>query len=139
MEYHLNRFVDAQNRVYEQVIKELSQGRKTSHWMWFIFPQIKGLSHSVVAKRYAIASLAEAKEYYSDHLLAHRLIECSQILLSIKGKTAEDILGHTDAMKLKSSMTLFSLVSDDSVFTDILDLYFDGKKDDMTLAMIGTE
>lgn len=138
MEYNLNRFVEAQNKVYAQVVSELRQGRKTSHWMWYIFPQIKGLGYSSTATYYAIGSLDEAKEYLKHPVLGERLIECCRILilLGLENKTAEAIFGSVDAMKLKSSMTLFSLVSDNPVFNQVLDKYFNGRKDKATLRII---
>lgn len=136
MEYDLNRFVDAQAKVYGQVVKELRQGRKTSHWMWYIFPQIKGLGHSATAMYYAINSLDEATDYLNHPLLGHRLIECCRILLELENKTAGDIFGSVDAMKLKSSMTLFSLVSGNPVFNRVLAKYFKSMKDDATLKIL---
>ncbi|WP_220392110.1 DUF1810 domain-containing protein [Bacteroides fragilis] len=136
MEYNLNRFVEAQNNVYEQVVKELRQGRKTSHWMWYIFPQIKELGYSSTAMYYAISSLDEATEYLNHPVLGYRLTECCQILLRLENKTAEDILGNIDAMKLKSSMTLFSLISDNPVYNQVLAKYFNEMKDNATLRII---
>lgn len=136
MEYNLNRFVEAQNNIYEQVVKELRHGRKTSHWMWYIFPQIKGLGYSSTAMYYAISSLDEATEYLNHPILGSRLIECCRILLGLENKTAGDILGSIDAMKLKSSMTLFSLVSDNPVFNQVLDIYYNGEKDSATLRIV---
>lgn len=139
MEYNLNRFIDAQSNVYERAVKELKQGRKTSHWMWYIFPQIQGLGYSSTAKFYAIASLGEAEEYMNNAVLGTRLIECCQLLLSLENKTAADIFGSVDTMKLKSSMTLFSLVTDNPVFNQVLDKYFNGEKDNATLDIVGNE
>lgn len=136
MEYNLNRFAEAQDNVYEQVAKELRQGRKTSHWMWYIFPQIKGLGHSSTATYYAIRSLDEATQYLNHPVVGKRLLECCQILLGLENKTAEDILGNVDAMKLKSSMTLFSLVSDNPVFNQVIAKYFHGIKDSATLKIV---
>lgn len=136
MKYNLNRFIEAQYSVYEQVVKELRQGRKTTHWMWYIFPQIKGLGYSSIAMYYAINSLDEATEYLNQPVLNYRLIECCRILLGLENKTAVDIFGSIDAMKLKSSMTLFSLVSDNPVFNQVLDMYFNGEKDSATLRII---
>ncbi|MCD7972863.1 MAG: DUF1810 domain-containing protein [Candidatus Azobacteroides sp.] len=138
MKYNLNRFIDAQSNIYKQVVKELTQGRKTSHWMWYIFPQIKGLGYSPMAQFYAISSLEEAKEYLNHAVLGKRLIECCQILLTLENKTAENIFGSIDAMKLKSSMTLFSLVSDNPVFNRVLEMYFNGVKDTATLKIVET-
>lgn len=139
MEYNLNRFVEAQSNVYEQVLTELRQGRKTSHWMWYIFPQIKGLGYSSTALYYAISSLDEATEYLHHPVLGDRLIECCRILLGLEGKTAEEIFCGIDAMKLKSSMTLFSLVSDNPVFNQVLGMYFNGEKDNATLRIIESD
>lgn len=139
MEYNLNRFVEAQNKVYAQVVSELRQGRKTSHWMWYIFPQIKGLGYSSTAMYYAIRSLDEAKEYLKHPVLGERLIECFRILLELENKTAEAIFGSVDAMKLKSSMTLFSLVSDHPFFNQVLDKYYKGIKDSATLEIVSAD
>ena len=137
MNYNLQRFIDAQNGIYEKVKKELEQGCKTSHWMWFIFPQIQGLGYSETAKYYSIRSLDEAKEYLNHSILGSRLTECSQIILDLENKTAKEIFGTVDAMKLRSSMTLFSLVSDNQVFDEVISMYFNGKKDDATLRIVG--
>lgn len=139
MEYNLNRFVEAQSNIYGQVVEELRQGRKTSHWMWYIFPQIKGLGHSATAMYYAISSLDEATQYLNHPVLGNRLSECCRILLGLENKTAEDIFGSVDAMKLKSSMTLFSLVSDNPVFNRVLNKYYKGIKDSATLKIISQD
>ncbi len=139
MEYNLNRFVEAQDKLYGQVLSELRQGRKTSHWMWYIFPQIKGLGYSSTATYYAIHSLDEATGYLNHPVLGSWLIECCQILLGLENKTAEDILGSIDAMKLKSSMTLFSLVSDNPVFNQVLGMYYNGERDNATLRIIESD
>lgn len=139
MEYNLNRFVEAQDKVYAQVVTELRQGRKVSHWMWYIFPQIKGLGYSSTAMYYAISSLDEATEYLNHPILGFRLIECCQVLLRLENKTAEEIFGGIDAMKLKSSMTLFSLVSDNLVFNQVLGMYYNGEKDNATLRIIESD
>jgi len=139
MEYNLDRFTDAQNNIYEQVIKELREGNKRTHWMWFIFPQIKGLGYSQTAKYYSIADMEEAKEYLNHSILSSRLIECCQIILELTDKTAENIFGQVDAMKLKSSMTLFSLVSDNPIFDKVIDNYFNGEKDNATLKIVEIE
>lgn len=133
MENDLNRFIEAQAEIYEQVIKELEQGEKTTHRMWYIFPQAVGLGYTKNSTFYGIKSLREAKNYAEDAILGKRLVECCNKVLNIKGKTAEEIFGTTDAMKLKSSMTLFSAISDNHIFTDVLEKYFDGKKDEATL------
>lgn len=135
MEYNLNRFVEAQNRVYEQVLKELKQGKKISHWMWYIFPQIQGLGYTSSRQYYAISSLEEAKEYVLNPILNSRLIECCQILLELENKTVEEIFNLIDTMKLKSCMTLFSLASDNPIFDEVLKMYFDGEKDSATVSI----
>lgn len=139
MEYNLNRFVEAQSNIYGQVVEELRQGRKTSHWMWYIFPQIKGLGHSATAMYYAISSLDEATQYLNHPVLSNRLIECCRILLGLENKTAEDIFGSVDAMKLKSCMTLFSLVSNNLVFNRVLNKYYKGIKDSATLKIVSQD
>lgn len=139
MEYNLNRFVEAQSNIYGQVVEELGQGRKTSHWMWYIFPQIKGLGHSATAMYYSISSLDEATQYLNHPVLGNRLIECCRILLGLENKTAEDIFGSVDAMKLKSSMTLFSLVSNNLVFNRVLNKYYKGIKDSATLKIVSQD
>ncbi|NDV57641.1 DUF1810 domain-containing protein [Bacteroides sp. 519] len=137
MEYNLNRFIEAQNDIYERVLTELEQGSKTSHWMWYIFPQMRGLGYSPTAQYYAISSLDEAKEYLNNPVLGHRLVECCQILLGLQNQTAKCIFGSVDAMKLKSSMTLFSLVSDNPIFNKVLNMYFNNEKDNATLRIVG--
>ncbi|NDW10496.1 DUF1810 domain-containing protein [Dysgonomonas sp. 520] len=139
MKYNLQRFIDAQNNIYEQVIKELKRGSKTTHWMWFVFPQIKGLGYSTTAIFYSISNLEEAKAYMENSILNNRLIECCLIILELKDKSANNIFGYTDAMKLKSSMTLFSLASDNLVFNQVLDMYFKGEKDNATLRIVNQQ
>jgi uncharacterized protein (DUF1810 family) len=130
--YHLQRFVDAQAPVYATVCDELRQGKKESHWMWFIFPQIRGLGRSHMAQTYAIASRAEAAAYLAHPVLGPRLTECVQILLALRDCTAEGVLGSIDAQKLCSSMTLFAMVSDHHIFDAVLHMYFDGQRDSQT-------
>ncbi len=128
-------FVDAQDqgRTYERALSELRAGRKTSHWMWFVFPQVAGLGHSVMAKTYAISSLDEAKAYLDHPLLGPRLLECTRALTALSGQTASAILGSTDAMKLRSSMTLFAQAApEELLFRQVLDQYFDGMPDEAT-------
>jgi uncharacterized protein (DUF1810 family) len=134
---NLGRFLNAQKSVYADVLSELKRGKKRSHWMWFIFPQIAGLGRSPTAKFYAIENLDEASAYLNHPLLGARLIECAEALLSIKGKTASEIMGHPDDMKLRSSMTLFaSIERSDSLFTAVLERYFQGEPDELTLNRI---
>ncbi len=135
--YSLQRFVTAQNAVYKDVVNELQHGRKQSHWMWFIFPQLAGLGHSSTAKYYAISNLEEAVAYLANETLGPRLIECSGILLHHHNKTAEEIFGLTDARKLRSCLTLFSLASPgNKTYQQVLDHFFDGKKDQLTLKLL---
>jgi uncharacterized protein (DUF1810 family) len=131
--YHLQRFVDAQDSVYANVVKELTAGRKRSHWMWFIFPQIEGLGFSAMAQRFAIGSRAEALAFLAHDVLGPRLIECTGLVMSVTGKTIHDILGSPDDLKFRSSMTLFAAVSDNPLFTDAIAKYFAGAKDQATL------
>ena len=134
--YDLQRFVDAQGAVYGNVIAELRQGRKRSHWMWFIFPQIAGLGFSAMAQRYAIGSRAEAVAYLAHDVLGPRLIECTRLVLDVSGKPILDILGSPDDMKFRSSMTLFGEVSDGSVFNDAIVKYYRDGKDQATLDIL---
>jgi uncharacterized protein (DUF1810 family) len=132
--HDLRRFVVAQHDVYDVAVSELRAGRKTSHWMWFIFPQIAGLGRSATAQKYAIASLAEAESYLAHPLLGSRLLDCARILTQLRGRTAREILGAVDAQKLQSSMTLFArAAAEPSVFGDVLAQYFDGVEDPATL------
>ena len=131
------RFVDAQNSVYSEVIQELKSGCKKSHWMWFVFPQLKGLGSSVMARKFAIESVAEAGAYLEHPILGNRLIECVLLVLAVKAKTAKEIFGHPDYLKFHSSMTLFSIVSKESpVFKNALDIFFNGQADQLTLDII---
>ncbi|WP_435366131.1 DUF1810 domain-containing protein [Haloarchaeobius sp. DYHT-AS-18] len=132
--YDLERFVEAQEPVIDDVKRELRAGRKRSHWMWFVFPQIAGLGHSEMAQRYAIDSLDEAKAYLAHPVLGPRLRECTDIVRSIEGRTANEIFGSPDDLKFRSSMTLFEGAADDSTrFADALDQYYDGDRDSKTL------
>ena len=131
--YDLQRFVDAQDSVYANVVRELAAGSKRSHWMWFIFPQIAGLGFSAMARRFAIGSRAEALAFLAHDVLGSRLIECTGLVMSVTGKTIHDILGSPDDLKFRSSMTLFAAVSDNPLFTDALAKYFAGAKDQATL------
>lgn len=131
----LQRFVEAQDAggTYERALAELRAGRKTSHWMWFVFPQIAGLGQSETSRRYAIASASEARAYLDHPVLGPRLVECAEALLEHEGRSAEEILGGIDAVKLRSSMTLFAAVAPEQpVFLQVLDRYFDGEADEET-------
>ena len=135
--YNLQRFVAAQEPVYETVCEELRNGYKRSHWMWFIFPQIHGLGHSDMAKRYAIASRDEAIAYLDHALLGKRLRECVSILLSLNEHSAEQIFGYPDYLKLHSSLTLFAHITDEKdVFNQCLIKYYGGKPDAGTAGLI---
>ena len=136
-EFDLIRFVDAQAGVYENVISELRSGQKRSHWMWFIFPQIDGLAMSPTSRHYSIKSLAEAHAYLEHPILGARLIECSEALLALPDRTASQIFGYPDDLKLNSSMTLFSFVKGtDSVFESVLTKYFTGERDNRTVQIL---
>jgi hypothetical protein len=133
----LQIFVKAQEDIYDQALAELKNGKKVSHWMWFVFPQIAGLGTSEMARKYAIPNLADAKEYLSHDLLGSRLRECTEVVLAVEGRTAYEILGSPDDMKLKSCMTLFELADGpDSIFSDILDKYFEGQRDERSLTIL---
>jgi uncharacterized protein (DUF1810 family) len=138
-QYDFERFVVAQDagQTYERAIAELGQGRKTSHWMWFVFPQIAGLGHSPTSRMYAISSLAEARAYLAHPVLGPRLAECAEIVCGVEGRSAEQIFGSIDALKLRSSATLFALADPATqVFQRVLDQYFDGAPDPATEALI---
>ena len=131
----LQRFVEAQDdgRIYESALDELRDGRKRSHWMWFVFPQLAGLGHSPTSRRYAIASLQEAEAYLAHPVLGPRLTKCALILNQLRGPGATDIFGGVDALKLRSSMTLFARVRPGhTVFQQVLDAYFGGGHDPAT-------
>ena len=135
--YNLERFVAMQEPVYKTVCEELRNGSKRSHWMWFIFPQIRGLGHSDMAQRYAIASLDEAHAYLDHALLGKRLRECCSTLLGLRERSAEQIFGYPDYLKLHSSLTLFAKITDDKdVFNRCLVKYFDGKQDTGTSGLL---
>ena len=135
--FNLKRFVEAQARVYDQARRELEAGRKQSHWMWFIFPQIAGLGQSATSIRFAIASMDEAKAYLAHPVLGPRLKECARLTLDVEGRTARDIFGPVDEMKFRSSMTLFARAAPkEDVFQRCLDKYFAGGPDPATLARI---
>jgi uncharacterized protein (DUF1810 family) len=135
--YNLARFVQAQGRDYSRALAEIRAGRKQSHWMWYIFPQFAGLGLSSTSRHYAIGSLDEARAYLAHPILGPRLIECAGATLTVKGRSAHDIFGSPDDMKLRSSVTLFSLVSpENSVFHRVLEKYFEGKGDERTLIFV---
>jgi uncharacterized protein (DUF1810 family) len=138
--YQLERFVAAQQSIYQQVVDELSAGRKRSHWMWFIFPQLAGLGFSAMAQHYAVSGLAEARAYLAHPVLGPRLRECSALVLAVQGATVHGIFGSPDNMKFHSSMTLFAQAApDETLFRDCLDKYFGGVPDQATLDLLNKE
>ncbi len=135
--YDLVRFIEAQKGDYAGILVELREGDKRGHWMWFIFPQIAGLGTSHMARRYAIQSRDEAVAYLAHPILGERLRECVEAMNSNEGSDAEEILGGIDAMKFRSSLTLFAQVADDpSVFEEALDKYYDAEQDPLTLSLL---
>ena len=137
--YRLKRFVDAQNlnEKYESAASELRACQKVHHWMWFIFPQVKGLGHSPMSREFGISSIAEAQAYLQHPVLGARLRECARILMGAAGKSAADIFGHIDAMKLRSSLTLFMTAEPgEPIFRELLDKYFDGAPDQETVVRL---
>lgn len=135
--FDLNRFVLAQTAVYSIALAELKAGCKRSHWMWFIFPQIDGLGFSETTKRYSIKSLAEARAYLAHPVLGTRLVACTEALLALEGRSAREILGRPDDMKLQSSMTLFARIGPAaSGFSAVLDRYFGGRRDQRTIELL---
>lgn len=136
--HDLARFVDAQEGVYPRALAELRRGRKDSHWMWFVFPQLAGLGRSATAQRYAVASLDEARAYLAHPVLGPRLRECAQVVAGTAGRSAEQIFGGIDAVKLRSSMTLFALADPGTVeFRQVLEQYFGGASDEATERLLG--
>jgi uncharacterized protein (DUF1810 family) len=136
--HNLERFVIAQHAIYQTVLKELRAGRKQSHWMWFIFPQIKGLGYSETARKFAISSLEEADAYLRHPILGARLRECTGLVANITGRTIEEIFGYPDHMKFHSSITLFALAADeDKIFKECLRKYFADEMDSGTLLQLG--
>lgn len=132
--FNLQRFVAAQAEVYARALGELRQGRKRSHWMWYVFPQIAGLGRSSTSRFYAIGTLEEARAYLEHHLLGARLHECTEAVLEVEGKSAEEIFGSPDDMKFRSSMTLFALAEPDpGLFRLALEKYFKGEADALTV------
>ena len=132
----VKRFIDAQESDYERAYLEISEGHKRSHYMWYIFPQLKELGSTSTSKYYGIRDLEEAKEYMDNEYLRNNLINISKVLLTLGTNNPKDIFGHIDSIKLKSSMTLFELVSDNDVFSKVLDKYYDGVRDELTLNLV---
>ena len=134
----LDRFLDAQRGDYAAALAEVRRGRKNSHWMWYIFPQIAGLGQSSTARYYSIRDLEEAREYYAHPVLGQRLREISGVLLELRGSDPVAVFGGIDSMKLKSSMTLFAMAApDDPIFQQVLDKYYGGEQDALTLRILG--
>ena len=139
-QYDLDRFVQGQRESYQRALAEIKAGRKRTHWMWYIFPQVEGLGSSPTAKRYSIRSLDEARAYLAHPVLGPRLVECSEAALALPDTSAHDVFGSPDDCKLRSSATLFALVSPPgSVFERLLDKYFHGERDANTLRLLGIE
>ena len=136
--FNLQRFVDAQAPVYPRVVTELRQGRKQSHWMWFVFPQLAGLGHSTMAQRFAIASAEEAAAYLEHAVLGRRLRECTALVYEVEGRTITEILGSPDDLKFCSSMTLFGAVSGENEFADAIAKFYGGTRDRRTLSLLAT-
>lgn len=138
--FDLQRFVDAQERVYDTVLTELRAGRKRSHWIWFVFPQLRGLGSSAMAQRYAISSLDEARAYLAHDVLGPRLRECAQLVARSPQASADALFGWPDDLKVRSSMTLFSRATDDpdaeAVFGEVLTKYYNGEPDPLTIARL---
>lgn len=137
MKNDLDRFIEAQKNTYNRALQEIKNGQKESHWIWYIFPQIRGLGHSERANYYAIEDIEEATNYLKNPILYARLIEISKALLEVEEKTAIEILGYVDAMKVKSSMTLFHLAnSEEKTYIEVLNKYYQGEKDEKTIQLL---
>ncbi len=137
MNSSLERFLVAQEHSYDTALREIRAGRKRSHWMWYIFPQIAGLGMSYTAQLYAIADINEARQYIEHPVLGARLIEISRALLTLESSDATAVMGYPDDLKLRSCMTLFAQVSDDPVFPAVLDKFYGGRADTRTLSILG--
>lgn len=131
--HNLQRFLDAQASIYEEVLSELRSGRKQGHWMWFIFPQIRGLGISQTSRWFAIASKLEAEAYLRHSVLGPRLLECTQLVILVEGRSSETIFGQTDNMKFRSCMSLFYHATSDNIFGEAIEKYFGGKFDQSTV------
>jgi uncharacterized protein (DUF1810 family) len=137
--FDLQRFADAQDRVYGTVLAELRAGAKRSHWIWFVFPQLRGLGHSATAMRYGISSLDEARAYLMHEVLGPRLRECARLIAQIDGRSADDIFGWPDNLKVRSSMTLFARATDnDAEFRAVLDKFYNGEEDAATAELLSS-
>jgi uncharacterized protein (DUF1810 family) len=137
--FNLNRFLQAQENDYERALSEIRSGQKRTHWMWYIFPQLEGLAFSSTAKHYSIKSIPEARAYLNHPVLGPRLLECSEAVVQIKGRSANEIFGSPDDLKLRSCATLFEYVSPSgSVFKQLIEEYYGGERDHKTLALLDT-
>jgi uncharacterized protein (DUF1810 family) len=137
--YDLQRFVDAQEHVYATVLAELRNGRKRSHWIWFVFPQLQGLGHSPTAVRFGVSSLDEARAYLAHQVLGPRLRECARLVARIDGRSADQIFGWPDNLKVRSSMTLFTRATDDNAeFRAVLDKFYNGEEDPATAELLNS-
>ena len=136
--YDLNRFVEVQRDEYDEALSEIASGRKQTHWMWYIFPQLDGLASTATSRHFAIKSLEEARAYLDHPVLGARLLECAEATLAVEGRSAHDIFGTPDDLKLRSSATLFAVVRPGSVFDRLLAKYFDGVPDGKTLELLGS-
>jgi len=135
--FDLGRFLREQESVYDKALRELRSGRKRTHWMWYIFPQISGLGLSTTSMRYAIKSVDEARHYLSHPVLGPRLVECAEAVLGVEGRSASEIFGYPDDLKLKSCMTLFEqVVPQASVFSRVIDTFYAGQRDEKTLQLL---
>ena len=136
--YDLERFISAQEKTYEIALQEIQAGHKASHWMWFVFPQLKGLGFSSTAKYYGLSGKEEAKAYMAHPVLGKRLMEITNALLKLESNDAEEVMGYPDNLKLQSCMTLFAMVSDESLFGSVLNKFYDGKMDERTVSILGS-
>jgi uncharacterized protein (DUF1810 family) len=137
--FDLRRFVDAQGRVYDTVLAELRDGAKRSHWIWFVFPQLRGLGHSATAQHYGVSSLEEARAYLAHPVLGPRLRECTRLVLATDGRSVDEIFGWPDNLKVRSSMTLFAHATDDNAdFRAVLDKFYAGEDDPATVERLRT-
>jgi uncharacterized protein (DUF1810 family) len=137
--FDLRRFVDAQERVYDTVLAELRSGAKRSHWIWFVFPQLRGLGHSATAQHYGISSIDEARAYLAHPVLGPRLRECTRLVAAIDGRSVDEIFGWPDNLKVRSSMTLFAHATDDSAeFRAVLDKFYRGEEDPATVELLSS-
>jgi uncharacterized protein (DUF1810 family) len=136
MDYDLERFVTAQDRVYEQVVREITDGRKTGHWMWFMFPQIKGLGKSITSEEYGLEGVEEARAFFNHPILGKRLVQLLELLSEHSNKSISIILGFPDNLKLKSSLTIFEVATAEMIFSEVLEIFYNGERCQLTLAKI---